>query len=272
MKKRKEKIQLVIGIVVVSLYLFPFLWMVLTSFKTQMEIFQTPPTLFPKDWSLSGYQSILDEGVLLYLKNSLIISGGAALISILLSVPCAYGLAKSNIKRKSMFLLIFLASQLFPATVLLTPLFLFFNQIGILNTYLAPILATSLGGIPFSVLMLRPFFQSIPKEIEEASTIDGCGSFQTFIKIILPVSFPSIAVCGAISFFFAWGDLIYSITFNRNQSLWPMTAGIYNAIGRFGIQWDNLMAFATLSTLPVILLFILLQKQIVKGLTAGAVK
>lgn len=270
-KKYKSPIILAIGVGIVAIYLFPFLWMVLTSFKNQQEIFQIPATFFPEVWRIDAYVANLGS-IQRFLGNSFIIAGGAALISILLAVPCAYGLARFNIKGKSFFLLVFLASQLLPATVLLTPLFLMFNTIDLLDSHLAPMIATSLAGIPFSVLMLRPFFLGIPKELEEAASIDGCGRMQTFLKIILPVSLSSVAVCFAISFFFAWGDLIYSITFNRNQGLWPMTAGVHNAIGRYGIIWDTLMAFATVTALPVIVLFIALQKHIVKGLTAGAVK
>lgn len=269
---RKSKLLLIIGIIIVTAYISPFLWMILTSFKGQQEIFQTPPTFLPNQWLLDGYRAVLDDGILINLRNSFIIGIGAAVLAVVLSVPCAYGLVKQNVKFKAFFIFMFLGSQLLPATVLLTPLFLMFNSINILDSLWAPIIATSLAGIPFSVLMLRPFFAGIPKSLEEAASIDGATKMQTFTKIILPISSPSIAVCGAISFFFAWGDLIYSITFNRNQNLWPMTAGIHNAIGRFGIQWNNLMAFATISSLPIIIIFILLQKQIVAGLTGGAVK
>jgi len=270
-RKYSNHIMLAIGIVIVAIYLFPFVWMVLTSFKSQAEIFQVPPTFFPNEWRIDSYIANLSN-MRLFLTNSFIIAGGAAGLSILLAVPCAYGLARFNIKGRAFFLLVFLASQLLPATVLLTPLFLMFNRLDLLNTHLAPILTTSLAGIPFSVLMLRPFFMDIPKELEEAAAIDGCGRIQTFVKIIMPVSLSSVAVCLAISFFFAWGDLIYSVTFNRNQDLWPMTAGVHNAIGRYGIIWDMLMAFATVTALPVIVIFIVLQKHIVKGLTSGAVK
>ena len=271
MKQHKKIIMMAVGIAIVAVYLFPFLWMVLTSFKNQQEIFQIPATFFPEIWRIDAYSAHMNS-IRQFLGNSFIIAGGAAVISILLAVPCAYGLARFNIKGKTFFLLVFLASQLLPATVLLTPLFLMFNGLGLLDTHFAPMMTTSLAGIPFSVLMLRPFFLAIPKELEEAASIDGCGKLQTFVKIILPVSLSSVAVCLAISFFFAWGDLIYSVTFNRNQNLWPMTAGVHNAIGRYGIIWDSLMAFATVTALPVIVLFIVLQKHIVKGLTSGAVK
>lgn len=270
--KKKETIMTLFGILFVAIYLFPFVWMILSSFKEQQEIFSVPPTLLPSNWSWDSYETILQNDIFINLRNSFIIAGSAALLATVLAVPSAYILARFNIKWTWAFLLIFLATQMLPATVVLTPLFIMFSRIGILNTYLAPILATSTLGLPFSVLLLRPFFKSIPKELEEASMMDGSSPIGTFFRIILPISFPSILVSATISFFFAWGDLIYSITFNRSQDLWPMTAGIYNSIGQYGIEWNSLMAFATVTVLPVMILFVLLQKRLVKGLTAGSIK
>lgn len=272
MSKKKSYLFTIIGTIFVLIYLFPFVWMILSSFKEQQEIFSVPPTLLPSNWSGGAYETILQNDLVVNLRNSFFIAGSAALIATILAVPCAYVLARYNIKGSWIFLLVFLASQMLPATVVLTPLFIMFSRIGILNTILAPILATATLGLPFSVLILRPFFQGIPKELEEAAMMDGSSAIGTFIRIILPISFPSILVSATISFFFAWGDLIYSITFNRDQNLWPMTAGIYNSIGQYGIQWNSLMAFATITILPVMILFILLQKRLVKGLTAGSIK
>ncbi|MDX6152301.1 carbohydrate ABC transporter permease [Marinococcus sp. PL1-022] len=270
--KRKEWLLNIIGVVIVFIFLFPFFWMIITSFKTQSEIFQVPPTFLPSEWNISSYQSIFADDVLRNFFNSFLIAFTTAILVLVLAVPSAYGLARFKIKGLGFFILIFLVTQMLPATVVLTPLFIMFNQLGILNTYLGPILAAATLGVPFSVLILRTFFLDIPYELEEAATIDGSNKWQTFIKIIVPLATPSIIVCGAVSFFFAWGDLIFSITFNRSQELWPLTAGIYNAIGRYGIEWNSLMAFATISALPVLIIFILLQKRLVKGLASGAVK
>ncbi len=261
-----------IGIAIVVAFLSPVYWMVATAFKKQSEIFQVPPTLWPHQIDLSGFTAIFKDNVGLYFFNSTLISGACTIVVLLLAVPCAYGLARFNIRAKKSVILLFLVTQMLPATVVLTPLFILYNKLHLLNTYWSPILATATMGVPFSVLILRTFFIGIPKDLEEAASIDGCSRFRAFIKIILPISFPAILVCGAISFFFAWGDLIYSLTFNRSQDLWPLTAGINNAIGKYGIEWNNLMAFATVSITPVVIIFIILQKHLVKGLTSGAVK
>ncbi|WP_018930573.1 carbohydrate ABC transporter permease [Gracilibacillus lacisalsi] len=272
MSKRKSWVLSIVGIVIVTLFLFPVYWMVITAFKAQTEIFRTPPTLFPQNFQIDSFIAVMQGDVGQYFLNSVIIAGLATLVVLLLAVPSAYGLARFPIKGVSSMMLIFLVTQMLPATVVLTPLFIVFNNLGLLNTYAAPVLATATLGVPFSVLLLRTFFTGIPKELEEAASIDGCGRLRAFLQVIIPISLPSILVCGAISFFFAWGDLIFSITFNRDQELWPLTAGIFNAVGRYGIEWNNLMAFATISVLPVIIIFVLLQKHLVEGLVSGSVK
>ncbi|MFQ3545564.1 carbohydrate ABC transporter permease [Halobacillus rhizosphaerae] len=272
MSRRKDFILNVVGIVIVVLFLFPVYWMIITAFKSQSEISQSPPTFFPENFQVESFVNVIQGGVGHYFLNSLIIAGSATILVIILSVPSAYALARFNIRGIKTILLIYLVTQMLPATVVLTPLFIVFNHLHLLNTYFAPILATATLGVPFSVLLLRTFFIGIPKELEEAATIDGCSRLRAFLQVIVPVSLPSILVCGAISFFFAWGDLIYSITFNRDQDLWPLTAGVFNAIGRYGIEWSSLMSFATISVIPVIVIFVALQKQLIEGLVSGSVK
>ncbi len=194
------------------------------------------------------------------------------IISVCLSVPAAYGLARFKIRGKKVLIHSFLLTQLMPATLLLTPMFILFKKIGITNTFWAPIIATCTTAIPFSVMILRTYFLTLPKELEDSAKIDGCTLFQAFIRIILPIAYPGIIMVATFSFLFGWGDLIYSLTFISNQSMRPITAGIYNFIGRYGIQWNRIMAFGTVVIIPVVLIFIFLQKYILGGLTSGAVK
>lgn len=272
MNKRKEWILNSLAVVFVLLFLFPVYWMVVTSLKKQAEIFQFPPTFWPEVFQFQSYASIVQTGVGQNFMNSFLISFVTMLLVVGLAVPCAYGLARYRVKGMKLFILLFLVTQMLPPTVILTPLFILFDSTHILNTYLGPILACATLGIPFSVLILRTFFLGIPKELEDAAKIDGCNRFMSFLRIVVPISMPGIVVSAAISFLFTWGDLIFSITFNRSQELWPLTAGIYNAIGRYGIEWNNLMAFASLAVFPVMVLFISLQKHLVRGLTSGAMK
>jgi multiple sugar transport system permease protein len=193
-------------------------------------------------------------------------------ISTVLSIPAAYGLARFQFRGKKVFIMLFLITQLLPAVFVLTPLFIIFKGIGILETYLSPIIADCTIGIPFSVLILRTYFLSIPRELDEAAKIDGCRPFSAFIKIMVPIAYPGVIVAAVFSFLFAWGDLVYGMTFISDQKLRPITAGIFNFMGQYGIAWNYLMAFGVVTILPVLLIFIFLQKYIVSGLTSGAVK
>jgi multiple sugar transport system permease protein len=190
----------------------------------------------------------------------------------LLAIPGAYGLARFKLKGSKLFILLFLVTQMLPSTLLLTPLFLTFNKLGLIDTYLAPILADMTIGIPFVILILRTYFLALPKELEDSAKIDGCNAFTSFIRIMLPISYPGIIMCAVFSFLFAWGDLAYSLTFIESENMRSLTAGIYNFIGKYGIQWNCIMAYGTVITLPVLAIFIFLQKYIVSGLTNGAVK
>lgn len=272
---KKSKIILNISAIVIAMiFLFPMYWIVISSLKTEIEIFQLHPTLWPKNLTFQAYidQFTGEYNLFKGFCNSIAVAVPTMIISVLLSVPAAYGLARFKVPGKKMFIQSFLITQMMPATVLLTPMFILYKKIGITNTFLAPILANCTVAIPFSVLILRTYFLSLPKELEDAAKIDGCNLFQSFIRIIIPISFPGVIMISVFSFLFGWGDLVYSLTFITDQSKRPITAGIYNFIGKYGIQWNKIMAFGTVVIIPVILIFVFMQKYIVGGLTSGAVK
>ena len=147
-----------------------------------------------------------------------------------------------------------------PSSLILTPLYLIFSKVGLLNTYFAPILATATISIPFVVLVLRPIFGSLPKELEEAARIDGCNRFSAFIRVILPISRNGTVTGLAFCFIYGWNDLMYSITFNMKEVLRPMTSTIYNYISLYGMKWNYIMAYGVILAFPVLILFVALQK------------
>ena len=169
-------------------------------------------------------------------------------------------------------LLSFLVTQMLPVSVLLTPLFILFKNMHLYNTWWAAMLADATIGIPFSVLILKNYFASIPKDMEAAAYIDGCNRFSAFIRILLPIAKPGVMVCAIFSFLYAWGDLAYGMTFIIDQQRRPITAGIFNFMGQYGTKWSYLTAFAVVTIIPVLLIFIFMQKYIVGGMTSGAVK
>lgn len=273
--RRNKAIMTVGGIAVVAFFLFPIYWMIITSFKSNAEIFSTVPTFYPHKFSLYGYiRQFAYAAVPLWvnLRNSLIIAFGSTVLSAGLATFSAYGLARYKLKLNKFIIFCFLISEMLPTVLFLSPLFIVFNKIGIMNTLLAPIIFTCLHGIPFCVITLRPYFLGIPKELEEAAIIDGCNRFTTFFRIMVPIIYPGIIVAAAFTFLWGWGDLMGALTFVSNDMLQPLTVNMYRSIGEFGVEWSSLMAFAVLITIPVLLMFIFLQKYLVEGTTAGAVK
>lgn len=266
----------IIAVIIGVIFLFPLYWIIVTSLKPSSEIFKSPQTLVPVSIQMDSYieQFRGEKNLLVSLKNSMLIATCSMMLSLVLGIPAAYGLVrfKINIKLKRMFILVFLITQMLPASLVLTPLFLFYSKLGLLNNYLAPILSTATISIPFIVLILRPYFLSCPKSLEDAARIDGCSIIGSFIKIMIPIAKPGVITAAVFSFLFAWNDLIYSMTFNTNAKMRPLTSGIYNYITKYGLEWNNIMAFGVILVLPVVVIFVLLQKHIINGITQGALK
>lgn len=272
--KQKNIILCAVSILIACIMLFPIYWIIVSSFKTNAEIFASPPTFIPKDFTLSSYtdQFTGKSNILVTLGNSCKVAFTSMILACLLAIPAAYGLARFRMRGKKVFILIFLVTQMLPVALLLTPMFLVYKNLHLLDTLWAPILSDATISVPFVVLILRTYFLALPKELEDSAKIDGCNTFTAFTKIMLPISYPGLIMTGAFSFLYAWGDLAYSLTFLTSPEKRTMTASIYNFMGKYGIQWNSIMAYGVLLVLPVVLIFIFLQKYIIGGLTNGAVK
>ena len=265
----------VIAVALLCVLLFPLYWALITSLKTEQEIFQNPPTFYPHILNTKSYAAQVETGdfnMFRSFANSFLISMGATVIAVLLAVPASYGIAKYHFKARKAVLLSFLVTQMLPVSVLLTPMFIMFKNMHVYNTWVAAVLADATIGIPFSVLILKNYFSSIPKDLEEAAYLDGCNKFTAFIRILIPIAKPGVMVCAIFSFLYAWGDLAYGMTFILDQEKRPITAGIFNFMGQYGTKWSYLTAFAVVTIIPVALIFIFMQKYIVSGMTSGAVK
>ena len=265
----------IVSVVLLGVLLFPLYWALITSLKTEQEIFQNPPTFYPHVLNSKSYAAQVETGdfnMFRSFANSFLISVGATAIAVVLAVPASYGIAKYHFKGRKVMLLSFLVTQMLPVSVLLTPMFIMFKNMHVYNTWVAAVLADATIGIPFSVLILKNYFSSIPKDLEEAAYLDGCNKFTAFIRILIPISKPGVMVCAIFSFLYAWGDLAYGMTFILDQEKRPITAGIFNFMGQYGTKWSYLTAFAVVTIIPVALIFIFMQKYIVSGMTSGAVK
>lgn len=274
-KKRNNILLCILSVAVLCILLFPVFWTFITSLKTEQEIFQNPPTFYPHVLNTKSYAAQVvtgDFNMFRSFLNSFIISLGAMVIAVLLAVPASYAIARYRFKGRNGMLLCFLVTQMLPVSVLLTPMFIMFKNMHLYNTWGASILSDATIGIPFSILILKNYFASIPKDLEEAAWVDGCNKFMTFMRILVPIAKPGIIVCAIFSFLYAWGDLAYGMTFILDQQKRPITAGIFNFMGQYGTRWSYLTAFAIVTIIPVSLIFIFMQKYIIAGMTSGAVK
>ena len=265
----------IVSVVLLGVLLFPLYWALITSLKTEQEIFQNPPTFYPHVLNSKSYAAQVETGdfnMFRSFANSFLISVGATAIAVVLAVPASYGIAKYHFKGRKVMLLSFLVTQMLPVSVLLTPMFIMFKNMHVYNAWVAAVLADATIGIPFSVLILKNYFSSIPKDLEEAAYLDGCNKFTAFIRILIPIAKPGVMVCAIFSFLYAWGDLAYGMTFILDKEKRPITAGIFNFMGQYGTKWSYLTAFAVVTIIPVALIFIFMQKYIVSGMTSGAVK
>ncbi len=263
-----------VGLFCTVIMIFPLYWVVASSLKNTTELFRTPPTLFPMqiDWTPYIANFIQNQDMLHYMGNSLQIAVGTMLLSLVLAAPIAYALARLPIRGKNIFLFIFLVAQMFPSIMLALPLFVMFTRIGLVNSQLAVILAVTTRTLPFAALILRPFFLTLPRELEDAAFIDGCTLWSAFYRIILPLSRPGMLTVAALTFLMGWSDFLFPLTLISDDTKRPLTLGLYKFISEYGSRWNDLMAVSVVAAIPIILVFIFAQKYITSGLVAGAVK
>jgi len=261
------------GLVIVLIYLFPIYWMIVSSLKSSGEIFAVPPGLIPEHLYLDNYTSLFkNSDFFIYVKNSVIISVFSMAGAIILAAPLSYALARKKMRGFGAILFILIVIQMVPGNSMALPLYAMFSKWHMTNSYTGVVLANITSSLPFIALVLRTSFLGIPQVMEDAARIDGCSAWGTFIKIIMPLTRPALVTCAAFSFIFAWGEFIFSLVLLPDKAFWPVTVGMRTFIGQHGTDWGGLMATATLSSLPVIIIFILTQKHIVGGITAGSVK
>jgi multiple sugar transport system permease protein len=265
-----------LGIIGVALYLFPIYWMFTSGLKTSAEIFANPPTIIPRAPTLAAFVYVFQrEDVLRYLRNSLTIAVPVTLLTLAMGSMGSmggYALSRLNSRIADIALFTVLLLQVFPEALLATPMFIIFKSLGLLNTFAAVILATTSKTLAFALVILRPMFRQVPIELEEASLVDGCTALQTFRRIVLPLMRIPLTVVGALSFVQAYGEFVYPLTLLTRAEMQPATVGIYSFVGAEYADWHRVMAFSSVFVLPILLLFLALQRRIVAGLTAGALK
>ena len=204
--------------------------------------------------------------------TSLIVSLGTVVVSLIIATPAAYALAHFHIRFAGVLIFGLLVAQMIPAVTLATPIFLIFTKFNLLNSYPGLILADSTYAVPFDVIIMMAFMQSLPYELVESAFIDGTGEWGAFFRVMLPLAVPGIVTAGLFAFLFSWGDLLYGLTIMTTNDIQPISLSIYNYLGQYSSQWNNVMAVATLGAIPAAILLIAFQRYITSGLTSGALK
>jgi multiple sugar transport system permease protein len=263
-----------VGFLIIAVYLFPIYWMVTGSIKDQDDLFASPPQLVPVDPQFTTWsKQIIDKPeVVDYIRNTFVVATGTMLLALLLAAPAAYALANFPMRGKSLIMLFCLSSLMLPAIMLATPLFVIFSRIHLTNSLWGLILADTTLALPYAIVLLRPTFASIPRDLAEAAQIDGSSSFGAFVRIVLPLARPGLATVGVLSFLWGWGDLVFALTLTSDESKRVVTTGLANFFGAFATDWAGAMAFCSLAMLPPLLVFVFAQRQVVAGLTAGGTK
>ena len=252
---------------------FPFFWMTSTSLKTDQEVISAPPQFIPSEFYWESYTKVLTDGdFLLYFWNSIKVAGTTTILAMTLAITAGLGFARLNYRWTRYFLIIILFAQLFPLILLITPYFTIMKNLGILNSHKALYLSYTSFVLPFSIWMLSNYFRSIPQEMEHAAMIDGCSRLGALVKVTLPLAAPGIAATTINAFILAWNEFLFAQIFINSPHLRTLPIGLRSFMGQYETQWNLLMAGAVISTIPVVILFIILQKHLISGLTQGGVK
>lgn len=256
------------GIVIIILFLFPIVWMMMSSFKSALVNSAYPPAfIFEPTWD--NYASVLDQNnFLLFLWNSLVIGVGSTLVALVLGLPAAYAIVRFH-HRNTAFLV--LVARIAPGISYLVPWFILFSQFNLVGSYTSLILAHLTVGLPLIIWIMLGFIEDVPIELEEAALIDGCSRAAVFTRITLPLLRPGIATASILSFIMSWNNFLYSVVLADDHTQ-TLPVAVYSFLSFGAFDWGGLTAAATLITLPVMLLVIVIQRHIVRGLAAGAVK
>jgi multiple sugar transport system permease protein len=270
----RNRLMFLIALCLAAIYLFPLYWMYVTSLKTGSAMYATPPSFWPSDPQWSTYGDVwLSRNMARYLWNSLLIAVGAVALISIFGVGCAYVLARYRNVWVDIGLFLVLMLQVLPPSLMVTPIFVGFSQIGLLNfPRLAVIIAIAANKMPFFVVLVRATFMSVPMELEEAALVDGNSRIGAFFSIVLPLARNGILVSAILIFMQAFGEFVYSKSMIQAAELQPASVGLNTFMGPNTTEWNKIMAYSTIYVTPILAIFVLLQRRIVSGLTSGALK
>jgi multiple sugar transport system permease protein len=277
--RKPENIVAVVFMVALLIYtVLPMLWMLSTSLKSQFAALQQPPRWIPEHLTIGQYRTLLSpyndigQDFLRYLLNSLWVSIASTVLGVAVAVPAAYAFSRFSFPGKNALFFSVLVRNMFPLVVFLIPLFILMRNLRLVDTHLSLIITYLTFGLPLSIWLLKGFYDNIPPQLEQAARIDGATRFQAFWKIVMPLSSPGIIATAIYAFIQAWNEYVYALTFLNSDSLLTLPVGLQRFFAEYSTNWPGLMAASFIMSVPVVVLFLVLQKHFVRALTEGAVK
>lgn len=270
--KAHRIVLLCLSLVLAAIILMPFFWMISVSLKPAAEPFSIPARLWPEHPTFENYVSAFRPEFRIYFVNSVIVSLATLVITVTLALFAAYAFTRTQFRVISIAMTLVIVSQMFPASAIIIPIYKMMKAANLLNTYSSLILAYVTVTLPVAIWMMRGFMANLPLALEEAAAIDGAGPLRTFFEIILPLCRPGIVATAVFVLIVTWQEFLFALSFTSTKEMRTLPVGVNDYIGQYGIRYGELMASSVLISLPVILVFFLLQRQFVAGLTAGAVK
>jgi multiple sugar transport system permease protein len=260
------------GIVLLNGF-FPAVWILFTSLKTEVELFRKPITYFPQDPTFANYvKAFTEQPLLSFVKNSFIVAALSTVLTLIVSAFAAYAIARLNLKRKQLILTIIIASSMFPLITLLVPIFETMRALGWLNTYIALVLPYTVLSLPVCTLVLVSFFQSIPKDLENAAMIDGCTRLGAMWRVVVPLAAPGVFTAGILAFVNAWDEFLLALSLNANAKMRTLPVGITLYQGEYTFPWPIISAALIIAIVPIAVLIVVFQERVVSGLTSGGLK
>ena len=261
------------GALVALAFLAPYLVMLFTAAKPEAELRVTPPRLTPLAWQWANFLAVLrDAEFQTWLRVSLVVAVASMALVVAAAVPAAYYTARHRFRGRTAFLFLVLVTQMFAPTSLVVGLHREFFELDLINTYTALILTNAAFNLAFAIWILRAFFASIPREIEEAAEVDGCGRLRVLVSIVLPLSRPGLVTAAIFAFIAAWNEYIVALTLMTDPDKKPLTVGVTSYVTAYVQHWNLLFAASIIAIVPVVVLFALIERYLVGGLTAGSVK
>ena len=262
---------------VIAVYLFitvaPLVWVLSTSFKPNQEAISFPPKFLPDHPTLENYFFVLtDSKLVLSLINSLIVSVGSTALSVTVSALGGYAFARYDFKGKNLLMSTILALFMIPVVINIIPLYIMLANVGLLNSLVALVLTFQILIIPLNIFLLKNYFESLPKELEEAALIDGCSKLGALIRVTIPMSLPGFLIAAILSFRFSWNEFVLPVVIANNPDSMIFQVALYQFISLYRIDWGYLTAGINIAIIPVVVLMLVFQKKMIRGLTLGAVR